>query len=245
MFYLVASCISLLVCPLFYRYLSSDNGLRKGLDAFVFITLSGLVVLHILPDIMRVGGITAIGLGIAGLVVPTLAERLCKKGSKTTLKLTVFLSVLGLLLHNITDGCSIMLAQQADASVMLAVGVILHRLPEGLAIWWLVQPKMGSTLASGVIVLMMIMTGIGYFAGGELLIHLNLESTVYLQAFVVGSIMHVLLHQHNEDACDHKELPARLGGLIGFAVLYMLVSGTGHVHHHEHTASASVEAVSK
>lgn len=230
MFYLIASCISLLICPLIYRYCSFENGLRKGLDGFVFVSLSGLVMFHILPDIVRVGGIAAIGLALTALIVPICVEKCSQNRSKTTHDMMILLSIVGLLLHNITDGCSIMLAQQADASIMLAFGVMLHRLPEGLAIWWLVQPKLGTARALAVLGLMMLMTCIGYFAGGELLNYLNLNSTVYLQAFVMGSIMHVLLHQHHEGACENKELPMRLGGLLGFVVLAMLISETGHGH---------------
>lgn len=232
MFYLIASCLSLLFCPLFYRYFSSTTGLRKGLDGFVFVALAGLVVLHILPDIVRAGGGVTIVLVLTGLLLPIGAEKCFKTDSAVTRNITISLSILGLILHNITDGCSIMLAQQADASIKLALGVILHRLPEGLAIWWLVQPRFGTVGAMLVLVIMMLMTCVGYFVGGQLLVHLNLQSTVYLQAFVVGVIMHVLLHQHNENNCCDKSLPERLGGLLGFAVLYMLVSSAGHSHLH-------------
>ncbi|AQS35745.1 ZIP Zinc transporter [Shewanella psychrophila] len=232
MIYLFVSCVSLLAGPIFYRFLNSDHGLRKGLDGFIFITISGLVILHILPDLVKVGGAIAVITVLVGLILPTMAEKFFKGDFGTTQKIAIVLSLFGLMLHNITDGCSIILAQQADASIMLAVGVIIHRLPEGLAIWWMVQPRSGSLWASAALLLMLGMTCLGYFAGGELLIHLNLESTVYLQAFVAGSIMHVILHQHVEGECCKKDMPERIGALIGFAILYMLVNGIGHVHHH-------------
>ncbi|BAJ01937.1 ZIP family metal transporter [Shewanella violacea] len=232
MIYLAVSCLSLLICPLFYRYLSASHGLLKGLDGFIFITLSGLVILHILPDIIAVGGALSLAVVILGIITPTLSEKLFKNRTGTTHAFAVSLSIFGLMLHNITDGCSVMLAQQADASIMLAVGVILHRIPEGLAIWWMVQPRVGTLWACLALALMLVMTCIGYFAGGEVMLHLDLASTVYIQAFVAGAIMHVLLHEHHEKECSDKELPARLGGLIGFGVIYLLVSGVGHDHHH-------------
>ncbi len=236
MYYLIASCLSLLFGAIFYQYLSAESRLRKSLDGFIFVTLCGLVVLHILPDIINVGGLVAVILLLQGLLAPTLIERVFKSHSTHARNLTIGLSILGLLLHNLTDGCSIMLAQQTDASIMLAVGVILHRLPEGIAIWWMVQPRMGTANALLVLAIMISMTIIGYFTGGHLLTQLNLESTIYSQAFVTGSILHVLLHQHGSE-CSTKcsadtELPTRLGGLVGFFIIYLLVASDFGGHHH-------------
>ncbi|QFU25009.1 metal transporter [Shewanella eurypsychrophilus] len=244
MLYLLASCIALLLGPLFYRFLSTENGLRKGLDGFIFVSLGGLVLLHILPELLEHGGFLAIIFVIVGMWGPTASEKLFHRYSEVTHKFTLFLGVAGLLLHTITDGGAMVLAQQDNTSILLALGIILHRLPVGLAIWWLVKPQVGSRWAMAVLAAMMILTGAGYFAGEQMLTQLSLDNTVYLQAFVTGSILHVVLHQpHAHDSSSNSntvhpekyEYHAGIGSLLGIGllcVLLMMDSGGGHEHHH-------------
>ncbi|NJI85982.1 metal transporter [Shewanella sp. Iso12] len=242
MLYLVASCIALLLGPLFYRYFSSGSGLQKGLDGFIFVSLGGLVLIHILPELLEHGGILAIIFVILGLWGPSASEKLFHRYSEITHNLTLTLGIGGLLLHTITDGGAMVLAQQEGNSSLLALGVIMHRLPVGLAIWWLLKPQVGTRWASLVLLAMMALTSVGYFAGEQLLSHLSLDNTVYLQAFVTGSILHVVLHQphgHGQQTPSSKyEYHAGIGSLLGIgllALLLMMDSG-GHQHaHHDHS----------
>ena len=241
MLYLVASCIALLLGPLFYRYFSSGSGLQKGLDGFIFVSLGGLVLIHILPELLEHGGFVAIIFVILGLWGPTASEKLFHRYSEITHNLTLSLGIGGLLLHTITDGGAMVLAQQEGNSTLLALGVILHRLPVGLAIWWLLKPQVGTRWASIVLAAMMLLTSVGYFAGEQLLAQLSLDNTVYLQAFVTGSILHVVLHQphgqHNPDKQGKYEYHAGIGSLLGIGLLFvlLLMDSGGHQHeHHDH-----------
>ncbi|MFG0456787.1 ZIP family metal transporter [Shewanella mangrovisoli] len=242
MLYLLASCIALLIGPLFYRYFSSGSGLQKGLDGFIFVSLGGLVLIHILPELLEHGGLLAIVFVVLGLWGPTASERLFHRYSEITHNLTLSLGIGGLLLHTITDGGAMVLAQQDGNSSLLALGVILHRLPVGLAIWWLLKPQVGTRWASLVLVAMMLLTGVGYFAGEQLLSQLSLDNTVYLQAFVTGSILHVVLHQphgqHDTDKQGQYEYQAGIGSLLGIGLLMvlLLMDSGGHDHaHHDHS----------
>ncbi|WP_394204231.1 metal transporter [Shewanella waksmanii] len=242
MLYLVASCIALLLGPLFYRFFTTGAGLHKGLDGFIFVSLGGLVLVHILPELLEHGGFLALVFVMIGIWGPTLSERLFHRYSEVTHNLTLILGIGGLLLHTITDGGAMVLAQQEGVSTLLALGVILHRLPVGLAIWWLLKPQVGTRWASVVLVAMMVLTAAGYFAGEQLLTHLSLDNTVYLQAFVTGSILHVVLHQphgqQNHDNQGKYEYQAGIGSLLGIALLalLLLVDSGGHDHHqHGHS----------
>ncbi|MCG9729061.1 metal transporter [Shewanella sp. Isolate13] len=243
MLYLLASCIALLLGPLFYRFFSTGNGLQKGLDGFIFVSLGGLVLVHILPELLEHGGFLAIVFVIIGIWGPTLSERLFHRYSEVTHNLTLILGIGGLLLHTITDGGAMILAQQDGNSPLLALGIILHRLPVGVAIWWLLKPQVGSRWAMAVLAAMMLLTSVGYFAGEQLLSHLSLENTVYLQAFVTGSILHVVLHQpHGTPVTDKQgkyEYQAGIGSLLGIALLFLLLmmDSGGHDHHHSHSHS--------
>ncbi|MFV7772186.1 metal transporter [Shewanella marisflavi] len=248
MYYLVASCIALLLGPLFYRFFTTGTGLQKGLDGFIFVSLGGLVLIHILPELLEHGGFLSILFVIIGLWGPTLSERLFHRYSEVTHNLTLTLGIGGLLLHTLTDGGAMVLAQQDGNSSLLALGVILHRLPVGLAIWWLLKPQVGGRWASIVLAGMMLLTAVGYFAGEQLLAQLSLDNTVYLQSFVTGSILHVVLHQphgHNiSDSQGKYEYQAGIGSLLGIALLFILlmVDSGGHDHHeHSHATEQLVE----
>ncbi|MCL1124038.1 metal transporter [Shewanella surugensis] len=238
MLYLAASCIALLLGPVFYRFFTTGTGLQKGLDGFIFVSLGGLVLIHILPELLEHGGLLSILFLFIGMWGPSASERLFHKYSNLTHNITLFLGVSGLLLHTLTDGGAMVLAQQAGNSSLLALGVILHRLPIGLAIWWLLKPQVGTRWAIAVLTAMMLLTSVGYFAGEQLLAHLSLDNTVYLQAFVTGSILHVVIHQpHAHSKPDHQgkyEYQAGIGSLLGIGLLFglMLMGSDGHEHNH-------------
>ncbi|MGL4475060.1 MAG: metal transporter [Shewanella sp.] len=248
MLYLVASCLALLLGPLFYRYFTSGSGLHKGLDGFIFVSLGGLVLIHILPELLEHGGLWALVFVFLGVWGPTASEKLFHRWSTMTHNLTLILGIGGLLLHTITDGSAMVLSQQEGASPLLALGVVLHRLPVGLAIWWLLKPQVGTRWASAVLAAMMALTAFGYFASGPLIQHLSLDNTVYLQAFVTGSILHVVMHQpHGQSAHDTKgkyEYQAGIGSLLGVGLLILLLSldsGAHSGHHHDHSTEQLIE----
>lgn len=238
MLYLAASCIALLLGPVFYRFFTTGTGLQKGLDGFIFVSLGGLVLIHILPELLEHGGLISVLFLFIGMWGPSASERIFHKYSNLTHNIALFLGVGGLLLHTVTDGGAIVLAQQVGNSSLLALGVILHRLPIGLAIWWLLKPQVGTRWAIAVLAAMMLLTSVGYFAGEQLLAHLSLDNTVYLQAFVTGSILHVVIHQpHGHSQPDHQgkyEYQAGIGSLLGIGLLFglMLMGSDGHEHNH-------------
>ena len=242
MLYLLASCLALLIGPLFYRYFASGSGLQKGLDGFIFVSLGGLVLIHILPELLEHGGLLAIGFVVLGLWGPTASERLFHRYSEITHNFALFLGISGLLLHTITDGSAMVLAQNEGNSILLALGVILHRLPVGFAIWWILKPHLGARWTLVIFGAIMLFTSIGYFASEQLLSHMSIDKTVYLQAFVTGSILHVVLHQpHGQQETDKQgqyEYQAGIGSLLGIGLLMMLLlmDSGGHEHaHHDHS----------
>ncbi|MCT8858924.1 metal transporter [Shewanella xiamenensis] len=242
MLYLLASCLALLIGPLFYRYFASGSGLQKGLDGFIFVSLGGLVLIHILPELLEHGGLLAIVFVVLGLWGPTASERLFHRYSEITHNFALFLGISGLLLHTITDGSAMVLAQNEGNSILLALGVILHRLPVGFAIWWILKPHLGARWTLVIFGAIMLFTSIGYFASEQLLSHMSIDKTVYLQAFVTGSILHVVLHQpHGQQETDNQgqyEYQAGIGSLLGIGLLMMLLlmDSGGHEHaHHDHS----------
>ncbi|BDQ64293.1 metal transporter [Shewanella xiamenensis] len=216
--------------------------MQKGLDGFIFVSLGGLVLIHILPELLEHGGLLAIVFVVLGLWGPTASERLFHRYSEITHNFALFLGISGLLLHTITDGSAMVLAQNEGNSILLALGVILHRLPVGFAIWWILKPHLGARWTLVIFAAIMLFTSIGYFASEQLLSHMSIDKTVYLQAFVTGSILHVVLHQpHGQQETDKQgqyEYQAGIGSLLGIGLLMMLLlmDSGGHEHaHHDHS----------
>lgn len=239
MFYLLASCIALLLGPLCYRLIANGNGLQKGLDGFIFVSLGGLVLIHILPELLAHGGLLSLLFVFLGLWGPTASEKLFHRYSDLTHNLTLILGIGGLMLHTITDGGAMVLATHESGSALLALGVVLHRLPVGLAIWWLLKPQIGARWTLVILLGMMLLTAVGFFGGEQIIERLSLENTVFLQAFVTGSILHVVLHQpHGQpNAGDNShEYQAGIGSLLGIVLLFVLlaVADSGHAHEHHH-----------
>ena len=77
--------------------------------------------------------------------------------------------------------------------------MVLHRIPVSLVIWWLVRPRYGTPLAAAGIAALVAVTLLGYVVGTEVLdaVH-GLGGDLY-QAFVSGSLVHVVFHQGRHD----------------------------------------------
>ncbi|TKB46236.1 hypothetical protein FCL40_18010 [Ferrimonas sediminicola] len=237
--YVIASLLVLAVGPILHHGLKSQKGIITAIGAFVMVSLGGLVLFDVLPQVITLGGVVAILFVLLGLFGPSLSEKLFKRHSAFAHNLTVALGIFGLLLHAVTDGSALFLAANEQGPMLLAFGIILHRMPAGLAVWWLLRPAYGRAIATVVLGLMMIATLIGFHLGPELLHHMTATHVVYLQAFVTGSILHVLWHrphEHHSHEHDHGgqatlQSSHWIGGGLGLLFLVLLmVAHPDHGH---------------
>ncbi|QIZ78245.1 hypothetical protein [Ferrimonas lipolytica] len=251
MHYLIASLLVLAFGPLLYHGLRQHTRFLNGISAFVLVALSGLVLFDILPHLWQQAGWSIIPFVLLGIAGPSIAEKLFSKVSNYTHNITLVLGLVGLLIHTITDGSAVALAQE-ETNGMLALGVVLHRLPAGLAIWWLLRPAFGRMVAATVLLMMMVLTVIGFLAGDELHHLFAADQLVWLQAFVTGSIMHVLLHRphehHHDGEHDHSHSQRSklssghyIGAAIGVLFLSSMMLFFGHSHHDHDDPSGHVE----
>jgi hypothetical protein len=132
----------------------------------------------------------------------------------------------GLAVHAFLDGT--VLVEHGDhgshgaVEGLLGLGVVLHRLPVGLAIVWLVQPRYGLRGSLVVAAVLMGFSTLGYAVGEAMLAGLAGQGMALFQAFVAGSLLHVVLH-----APGGAEAPCELG--------------CGH-DHHDHVHHGPVTA---
>jgi len=241
---LLLSIVALFLGPLTYRLLRRQPGWLDLLDAFIFVTISGLVLFHILPEVLHSGGPIVLLLTAIGLLAPSWIEKYFHNAAHQAHQTTLFLGVLGLVLHAVVDGSALIVDTGNHTAWLLALGVLLHRFPVGLTIWWLLRPQYGKTLPLAILVAMSVATLAGALFADHSIAQLDGQLLAWFQAFVMGSIMHVVLHRpylHShkqpqdaqEDDEEHR-YAAGIGSLLGVIVLsaVLLPHWLGYIEHH-------------
>jgi hypothetical protein len=232
MAFLLLSLAALALGPIVYGLAARRPAGLGVLDSFLFVTLSGLVLLHLIPHALHVGGGAAATAALLGLGGPALAERMLHRAAAGVHLLVLSAALLGLGGHAFFDGLALIGSQ---SSAPLAIAVILHRLPDGLAIWWLLRPPYGAGVAASTLGLMATATACGFFVGDVILFKTNQAWLASLQAFVSASLVHVVLHRPQTastppvsegDVAPQRRragLPDLLGGLLGGGLLAALL----------------------
>ena len=221
--------------PLLFHWVQRRPGWMALTDSFVFVVIAGLVLFHVLPELIDAAGWPVLPLVLIGMIGPSLMEKLFTRAARSTHLLTLALGVLGLCLHEFTDGAA--LIGEGELHLLVALSIILHRVPVSLTVWWLLRPAYGRRLAVLVLAIMMVATLAGGIWGSALLSTLAAAPLALFQAFVVGSILHVVFHRPH---LRHPPAEARtaegIGSLLGVAavVLILLPHWIGHGHDHGH-----------
>lgn len=253
--FLVSSIIGLLIGPLIYLLAQSRRYLLQVIDGFVFVSVGGLVLMHLVHSLETANTIIVLALGLLGFLGPNILERTFHKSGHSIHLGVLVLGLLGLVLHATIDGAALLTEAHE-----LPLAIILHRLPVGLTVWWLLRPKYSSPVCWSLLVVMSLATIAGFMLGETLLAPAVNTPLDYVQSFVAGSILHVVffrLHfqdEHGEvhDCCSHshgsstlkigqkskaptlvKSWPESIGNLLGILLLVIfLVSFPQEGHQH-------------
>ena len=227
---LLAAILALLSGPLLFEV--GRLGSRTGafLDGFAFITIAGLFLFGILPEAIASGGLATWVFAELGLAFPLLVERLFHDAAHRAHLAFLALGLLGLVAHCMLDGLILLGAQPVGAvghpaGEQLGLAVILHNMPKGIALWFLLSPAFGRRVAAGVLLLLIGGTGAGYLGGQPVLALLAGPGVAWFQAFVAGSILHVVIHgvathEHPVPGVAAPKWPERLGLLGGLLFLF-------------------------
>ncbi len=237
---LLLSTLVLVAGPFVYAIGQKQPNARQVLDGIIFITIAGIVCVHIVPDAIEIGGPLALVFLLLGLAFPTLIERQFERSLREAHVFVLILAALCLALHAAIDGIALLpLGQDALAGGrgvlgdlsdnQLALGVILHRLPVGMAIWWSLRPAFGAPVAMSIFALVIAATAGAYFFGAEVVALAETKSVVYFQAFVAGSLVHVVAFGVTHDHAGHlaAKPPAanwayRVGILLGMFLVFTM-----------------------
>ena len=217
------SIAALLLGPAIYAFGRRNAVVRHILDGFIFITIAGIICVHIIPEALDIGGWLALLFLAIGIVFPVIIERGYHGAFHNAHLLVLIVAAIGLVIHAIADGIALLPQEGGN----LAYAVILHRLPVGMAIWWSVRPNLGLTVAILAFAAISIATAAAYVLGAPMVELAEARSIAYVQAFVSGSLIHVVAfgvtHDHGghiEPAATAQDWGYRVGILLGLFVLF-------------------------
>ncbi|MGI9249542.1 MAG: hypothetical protein ACR2QI_11025 [Woeseiaceae bacterium] len=220
---LILSISALLLGPIIYALGRRNQTSRHILDGFIFITIAGIICVDIIPEALAVGSTPAFVFLVLGIAFPVVIERGFHGAFHEAHVLVLIVAALGLIVHSIIDGIALLPAQGDD----LAHAVILHRLPVGMAIWWSLRPNLGLPVAIAAFVTISIATIASYVLGGPVVELAEARSIAYVQAFVSGSLIHVvafgITHEHGghiEPVAQSQNWGYRVGILLGLFLVF-------------------------
>jgi uncharacterized protein len=223
---LLLSLVALVVGPLLHHLALRRRTTLAALDGFVFVAITGLVLLHILPTALRLATWSAALAGLGGFLVPGAAERLAHRAAAHVHLLFLVVAMLGFGFHTFLDGVALSSPQtSAGGATELALAIVIHRLPDGLAIWWLLRAPYGVLAAAGTLGVMAAATVAGYVVGGAVLLRAAPSWLGIVQALVAGSLVHVVLHRPHASAEPSDRAPriaSIIGGLAALGLLWSM-----------------------
>jgi hypothetical protein len=188
---------ALLLGPIIYAAAGEHRLSRRLLDALIVLSIGFIIVVHIVPAALEHGGNLAILIIILGLAFPMALERLFREASDTAHLVIVAIAAVGLLTHALIDGVALL----PGSGTGLAHAIVLHRLPVGMALWWAIKSNFGIKASIIVFALFILATAAGYLAGESIIEVADMRTIAMFQAFVAGSLIHVLIFgvKHHHD----------------------------------------------
>jgi uncharacterized membrane protein YraQ (UPF0718 family) len=212
---LLLSLAALFVGPALTPLLQKRRSTLIALDAFVVVAIGGLVLLHIIPDSVHEAGYQALlatGLGLMAPMVLHGPLDSCKQGRSAQL---LAMAVGALALHAFLDGVA--LQPRTEALSSLGLAVVLHRTLEGLGVWYLVRAR--CSVGKSVLVLLGLAytTSLGYLLATYALSSGFTTGVMLLQAFVAGSLLHVLLRHGPSITPSSRPAPWHMASVCGGA----------------------------
>jgi len=198
---LLLSLITLFAGPLLFQWVSSTHPLARTLDRLIVIVLVLLVVVLLIPDIIQPLGWYAPACLFIGYLLPGLLERGIRRAAETLHLLSLYVALIGLLLHALLDGAGLA-GSELRASGGLAAAIILHRFGMGLMLWLIMQPVFGTRIAWATLFAMAAATIVGFEFSEWLLPYAGDTMISAVQGVIVGTIIHSLVHREHVHS-DH------------------------------------------
>jgi uncharacterized membrane protein YraQ (UPF0718 family) len=229
MLLLIIAVAALAAGPLLVQLAQRAKISTAALDGFVMVTIGGLVVVHIVPHAWASAGPAVAGMAVIGFLGPGLVERFLSRAASKAHTATLVFATLGLAVHALVDGVALAVPeeQHGEGSV-LALAVAMHRLPVALTVWWLVTAAAGRKTAASALGAIAVATLVGYFGADAIVSTLDSEVMSFFQAFVAGSLLHVVFHQPTKSIASTA--PTRAASGAGALLGLLVVIGLADTH---------------
>jgi thiol:disulfide interchange protein len=207
------SLLALGIGPLFYHYFGPLKRFDRISSGFILAVMSIILFTEILPSTFEQLGLWAILLTVLGFSGPSIIEKIFTHIATTTHMTSIFLGIVGLMLHASIDGAAFYQQSIHSPSThhslfgdQFSMAMILHRIPVGLTVWWLLVPFIGEKKVLLTLLAMAAATVAGYMLNMSLIPLQNTHFMMALQAFISGSLLHVVLFKPHDDGCMHTSL---------------------------------------
>lgn len=189
-----------------YPVLHDNPRFTRIFDRCMYILVPVLVFTQILGHYVGHSGwelfgiLILLGIMTAGLFLPIGIEHIFHQIAPKTEALSIIAGFLGLGLHALLEGSSL-----NTESPIITAPLVFHRIAAGLMIWWILQPRYGRFTAVLGIAGLFSATLAGFLLSDILLPH-RFAGSVFFQAFVAGSLLHVVFHErhHGNPHAHHR-----------------------------------------
>lgn len=219
--------------PVVYALARRRAWILSTLDGFVLASVGVLVILHILPESIGAAGWPAVLAAVLGLTAPLLMEHFAGHEHERAHGVVLWIAVVGLALHAVVDGVALAAGHHGHGGGKLAQAVLLHRLPVGVAIWWLLRPGRSRRVAFGVLAAVATATVVGFVLADPLTAPLGGTGVAVFQAFVAGSLMHVMVHRYGDGETTSTWKLAETSGAVAGLALVIVPALLAHDHGHD------------
>lgn len=192
--YLLASLVGFVLGPLFYSYFSKRRTWNQWMDGFSITSIGGIVLLHLLPELVEKAGLWAILFVILVILGPSWLEKTFLHRWKPKEN---FLLLLGMFLHSLIESAALGTVK-GDSIDQLGLAIVLHRFPMGMILFSFFTFQKGKLYALGVILSLFLTSLLGFFLGSNLDSLVSPFFSVLLEVFVSASLLHVAFdHNHS------------------------------------------------
>ena len=197
MLFLVAALAAPTIGPALYGGLHGHPKATRLVDGFVYLTVPLLVAWQIVPFAWEDRSLMVPLVVVAGLLLPNLFERASHAFEAHTDNLGIIVGLSGLALHALLEGAAF--GPEGTVAWPFGLAVILHRIPVSLVIWWLIRPRHGTWAGIAGVATIVFATLVGYLLAAGLGGGQHGTGVEYYQAFVSGTLVHVVFHQGRHD----------------------------------------------
>ena len=197
MLFLVAALAAPAIGPALYGRLHGHHKAVRLVDGFVYLAVPLLVAWQIVPFAWEDRSFIVPVVVVAGLLLPSLCERASHALEAHTDNFAIIVVLSGLALHALLEGAAF--GPEGTVGLAFGLAVILHRIPVSLVIWWLIRPRHGTWVSVAGVATIVFATLAGYLLAAGPDSGQHGTGVEYYQAFVSGTLVHVVFHQGRHD----------------------------------------------